>query len=248
MLETAGSTSSARTRPSSVGPRRLVAAAEGGHGAGPELLADDSGPLEHLPLERVEAVQPGGEEGLNRRRQRDELHRRPRLVGEHGDELLGVERISLCHIRDARAELRREDPAAVERIEKLRRVVGGERLEPHERAFPPRALLEQLLPRHAEQQDRRIAAPAADVLDEIEQRRLGPVDVFQEHEQRLRPRPVSRTGAARPTTAPPPAWIRPHRARRGARPRAPRRARRPSRPPPPARRRAAGGAPSAARR
>ena len=54
-------------------PESLVAAVEGGHGSGPELLADDRCPLEHLALDRIEAVEPRGEERLDRRRQRDEL-------------------------------------------------------------------------------------------------------------------------------------------------------------------------------
>ena len=165
-------------------PEGLVAVAEGRHGAGPELLADDGRPLEHVPLEGIEAVEPSGEERLDRRRELDELHRRPRLLGEHRDELLGVERIPLGHLCDARAELRRQHAAAVECGEELCRVPGRERLEPHERALPPRPLLEQLRPGDAEEQDRCVAAPAADVLDEVEQRRLGPVDVLEENEQR----------------------------------------------------------------
>src|SRR4029079_624056 len=96
------------------------------------------------------AVEPGGEQRLDRRRERDELYRRPRLLGEHGDELFRVERISLGHLRNARAELGRQQRAAVERLEELCRLSGRERLEADECALPPWLLLEQLGTRHAE--------------------------------------------------------------------------------------------------
>src|SRR5207253_3249438 len=43
----------------------LVAVAEGSHSAGPEILPDDGRPLEHGPLEGIEAVEPSGEERLD---------------------------------------------------------------------------------------------------------------------------------------------------------------------------------------
>ena len=49
---------------------------------------------------------------------------------------------------------------------------------------PGRAALEQVGPREAEDEDRRRPAPAGEVLDEVEQRRLGPVDVVEDDEQR----------------------------------------------------------------
>ena len=106
------------------------------------------------------------------------------LVGKHRDELLGVERIPLRNLRHAAPELRREDAAGVERVEKLRRFAVRERLEAHVHALPLGPLLEQLGTRDAEEEDRGVAAPAAHVLDEVEQRRLGPVDVLQDDDER----------------------------------------------------------------
>ena len=55
------------------------------------------------------------------------------------------------------------------------------------RAGPVRAALEQLLAREAEQHQRRVARVLEQVLDQVEQRRLGPVDVLEdEHERALR--------------------------------------------------------------
>ena len=72
------------------------------------------------------------------------------------------------------------------------RIVGvgrRERLEQHGRrvqlaAAPAGPPVEQLRPRHAEQQDRRIAAQVGDVLDQIEERLLAPVDVVEHDDER----------------------------------------------------------------
>ena len=96
--------------------------------------------------------------------------------------------------------------------------------------------------REAEQQQRRLAHRGGEVLDELEQRLLGPVDVLEDEHERLR---LAR--AARPTR------VRPRRSPAGcARPRRPR-ARRPRgragrRPPRPRSRRAASSAPRRAGR
>ena len=70
--ERSGRTSSLRT---SVEERRrdgcsVVGWGELEHGAAPEFLPDDCGALEHGPFERLELVEPRGEERLDRRRHR----------------------------------------------------------------------------------------------------------------------------------------------------------------------------------
>ncbi len=52
-----------------------------------------------------------------------------------------------------------------------------------------RPLVEELGPSEAEHQNRRVACPVPEMLDEIEERRLGPVDVL-DHERK---RPFART-------------------------------------------------------
>ena len=98
---------------------------------------------------------------------------------------------------------------------------GAQRLEldrgrAHAAAAPAGADVEQLGPREADEQQRRLAHPGGEVLDQLEQRLLGPVDVLEdEHERLLAAR------AARPTRA------RPRRSPAGcARPRRPRARRR----------------------
>ena len=51
---------------------------------------------------------------------------------------------------------------------------------------PPHAgpLVEQLRPREAEQQDRRAAREVGDVVDQVEERRLAPVDVVEDDDER----------------------------------------------------------------
>ncbi len=51
----------------------FVALAERGDCTRPEVLADNRGAFEHVSLGRLEPVEPGGEEGLDRRRQLGEL-------------------------------------------------------------------------------------------------------------------------------------------------------------------------------
>ena len=68
-------------------------------------------------------------------------------------------------------------------------VTGRERLEQHRRRVqlataPVRPPVEQLGPRHAEQENRRVAAQVGHVIDEIEERLLAPVDVVQHDDER----------------------------------------------------------------
>ena len=61
----------------------------------------------------------------------------------------------------------------------------GERLEAHE-AAPARPPVEQLRPGHADEQDRRAGRDERDMLDQVEQCLLGPLDVVEdEHERPL---------------------------------------------------------------
>ena len=53
-------------------------------------------------------------------------------------------------------------------------------------AAPARVHVEQLGPREAEDQQRRLAHPAGEVLDQLEQRLLRPVDVLEHEHERLR--------------------------------------------------------------
>ena len=51
-------------------------------------------------------------------------------------------------------------------------------------AAPRRPKLEQVRPRDAEDEQRRIARPVGDVLDQVEERRLGPLEVVEVDDER----------------------------------------------------------------
>ena len=51
-----------------------------------------------------------------------------------------------------------------------------------------RALVQQLRPRETEEQQRRVTRERCDALDQIEERRLGPVDVVEDYDERPPPR------------------------------------------------------------
>ena len=65
-----------------------------------------------------------------------------------------------------------------------RKRIEGHGLGPRSRRRPVRAPFQQLITRHAEDQQRGIARLHAKVLDQVEQRRLGPVDVLEDEDHR----------------------------------------------------------------
>ena len=92
----------------------------------------------------------------------------------------------------------------------------GQRLEQNRggvelSACPPGAHIEELRAGEADEQDRRVARPVGDVLDEIEERGLAPVDVVEDDDERLARAPAPRTASARTGSRP----RRPPRPRRG---------------------------------
>src|SRR5207302_2040317 len=83
----------------------------------------------------------------------------------------------------------REIRWAEEVVDQLRALIVAERLEEHgggvdASAGPARAGVEQLGTSEADEQDRR-AARLGDVLDQVEKRRLGPVKVVEDCDERL---------------------------------------------------------------
>ena len=115
-------------------------------------------------------------------------------LDEHADGLLDEERIPL----GALERLPRQRPGPLpggtgelieELLDELRALLLGERLEldrrrAHAPAAPPGTRVEQLGPREADDEDGR-PHPVGEVLDEVEERRLGPVDVLEQEDQRL---------------------------------------------------------------
>ena len=159
----------------------------------------DRAALEHVALGRIELVEPRGQQRLDRRRHGDGAVGR---VAHERDHLLDEERVPFRRVEDPRAQRligrRAVEQARDERVG----VAGRERLEQHRRgvqlaAAPVRPPVEQLRPRHAEQEDRRVAAEVGDVIDEIEERLLAPVDVVQHDDERpLRQQPPRAASAS----------------------------------------------------
>ena len=168
------------------GERTGALGKQGRHRARPQLLADHRRPLDRRPLSRTEPIEPGREDGLDRRRNRDLPCRGP-LLGEQGEDLREEERVPLRDVLNAYP--RRRVELGCEPIDQLLGLGIGEPLE-QERAGvrladrPGRTLFEQLRPGEAEEQDRDPAPPLGEVCDQVEQGRFGPVDVLEDHDDR----------------------------------------------------------------
>ena len=123
---------------------------------------------------------------------------RPSAVAGHRDHLLDEERVAAGGAGDLRAQLAGE-PLGDQLVD----VLVAERLEP-ERDRPRRAALGQLRPRHAEQQDRRAGGEQRDVLEQVEEGLLAPLDVVEDDDQRSLRRRVLRAACGTPRRSPRP--------------------------------------------
>ena len=153
----------------------------------PELAPDDRRSLEHCTLVGVETVEAACEQRFDRRRNGCEVVILARLL-DPGDELLGEQRVALGELDDAAALVfvdgvagevgdERSGVVAVERTESQRRDAGL-------RVGPRRPFIEQVRACDREQKNRCIVRPRSEVLDEVEEGRLGPVDVVEDHHER----------------------------------------------------------------
>jgi hypothetical protein len=163
-------------------PVHLLPWRERQHGAAVEDLALDRAAFEHVTLGGLELIEARGQKRLDRRGHRYLAA----LLGDR-QHLLDEERVAAGRVEDPAAELLGD--ALRERCDQLHGLVRGERLQQDVArvqlaAAPSGPLVEQLGPRHAEQQDRRVAAQVGDVLDEVEEGRLAPVQIVEDHNQR----------------------------------------------------------------
>ena len=152
---------------------------------GRELHADDRGRLCRCPFGPLQLVEARLEQRVDRRRHMI----RVATVRQHGEQLLDEQRIALRGLPNAPAGALVERRAAEQVLDQLFGLELRERLERYRLATPGRPLVEELGPSEAEHQNRRVACPVPEMLDEIEERRLGPVDVL-DHERK---RPFART-------------------------------------------------------
>ena len=143
----------------------------------------DRGALDHCPLFRLEPIDAGSEQRLDRRRNLELSVSALRL---HRHELLGKERVPLRRLDDPGPGRIRQN---AELVDEHLGLVPCERVERHQacvglRCRPPGPELEEVGPGRAEQEQRRVLREGRDVLDQVEQRRLGPVDVVEDDDQR----------------------------------------------------------------
>ena len=152
---------------------------------GRELLPRDRPAFEHRPLAGAEPVEAGGEQRLDRLRQR--ALRKPAFQRER-EELLQEQRVAFGGVDDPRALIGLENrpaEAVEERVRLLHReLVESDPLDVREPLEEVRAFLKELLSRHAHD-EHRPGPPVRELLDELEEGRLGPVDVVEDDDERL---------------------------------------------------------------
>src|SRR5512133_1015003 len=165
-----------------------VAAGDGRECARPEDLADDGGVLEQLLVRRVERVEAGGDDPVDRLGKLEFL--RPALA-RHANELLRVERVSAGPLEQRRLYLRWTDRALEQGVHETCRIVVGERGERQRdrirlAAAPGRPSREQLRSRGGNEEDGDVGEPVGQLVDEVEEAVVRPVQVLEhEHERTL---------------------------------------------------------------
>ena len=138
----------------------------------------------HLPLLVRKRVEPSGEKRLDRRRH----VLRVASVDEHCEQLFDEERVSGCHVADPGASVHGQLRAADELLDQLVGLGRRKRFERQRlgvgRPAPCRAEVDQVGAGKAEEEERCVASPVHQMLKEVKQRRLGPVDVLDDERHR----------------------------------------------------------------
>src|SRR5262249_10511028 len=157
------------------------------------------GELEDDSLVLWKEVDPRGDQCPERGRNREhrKLGRRPPpafvsqyvAIYERAEQLFDEEWVSCRGTGDVLAYRLREGGLAEEVVDQTLGLVLGERFErrgarPRQPASPGRADVQELRTREADDQNP-VARALGDVLDEIEQGRLGPLEVVENDEHRL---------------------------------------------------------------
>ena len=136
---------------------------------------------------------------MDRRRNRQVCGSRP-VLGQHREHLLDEERVALGGLRDPGQEIVSDLGLAAEVLEKFFRLELRERLERDRLAAgdPGGMPIEQVGSRKANDQHRRVLRPPAEILDQVDEGRLGPLKVVEADDQRLLARQVLEQAAHRP--------------------------------------------------
>src|SRR5262245_22683262 len=154
-----------------------------GDRAPPKTSTFYGGPLQDRALGRVQAGDTSSEHGLDSRRQRRGFT--TFLVGS--DKLLEEQRVALGCPDDS-CDLRRLQPVGDEGLNELLCIRLGESLQRDHGSVrivgsPRRARLEKLWPGKAEHEERRTCREADEILDQVEEKGLGPVDIVEADNQ-----------------------------------------------------------------
>ena len=154
----------------------------------PEGSSDHRAALQHDLRAGRQSVDPRADHRLER--VRDSVATVGSLLEEHPHRLLDEQRIALGLVEKARTDV----PAHLVFLEQCvcerLAVVAPERLEldrgrAHAPPSPARPHVEQLRPCEAKDQQRTLAHPLREMVDQLQQRLFGPVDVLEDHDQRL---------------------------------------------------------------
>ena len=172
------------------------------HGVPDEDLADDRGRFDHGSLVGLQVVEARREQRVDRRRHdgasdvggrvpASALEADEPLVDEHRDELLDEERVPLGGFHDARPNALVQAGPAEQVLRDGARVVLGETFELDARRAgrggPLGMRLEELVSSRADHEQGGVVGRLEDVPDQIEEARLGPVDVLEQDDERSRP-------------------------------------------------------------
>ena len=125
------------------------------------------------------------------------------FLEQHAHGLLDEQRIALGLVEQPRLYLLRDVVLCEQCVGELLALVTRQRLEldrrrTHASSAPARPHVQQFGPGQTEQEQRALAHPLCEVVDQLEQRFLGPVDVLEHHDQRLHVGELVRELARRP--------------------------------------------------
>ena len=195
-----------------VGQLGRLAVQQAGDGPGPEDAAHDRGGLQRALVGGVEQVDPGRQHRLHAV---GDLHAldigggspaRPLAddaarVDQMADDLLEIEGISLAALEDRPVHGVGQVVDRQEQSDEAIRIGPGERLERDAGGVPPpaaprRTALPQLRPGGADDEDASLR-PIGDLLEQIEERGIGPVDVLDDDHHGAAEREGGEEGAPR---------------------------------------------------
>ncbi len=165
-----------------------VATAHRGDCAGPEHLADHGGVLQECLPVGAQRVETGGDQRLQRLRQLQLVrHREQVAVGEQPDELLRVERVPAGVLEERPLERLGQDGPFEQQREQLHRLPVRERRQVDALgvagvAPEMRMSLVELRSRGAEHEQRHVLGPVREVLEERQQRVVGPVEILDDED------------------------------------------------------------------